>query len=367
MRDARIENLAKILVNYSTRVQPGETVMIYGHVQALPLVEAVYREVFKAGGLPINILEDDDLTYALFETASDEQLDWVSPVVKQLYETVDVLIRILAHTNTRVLSGVDPQRQQRYFVARRGLTKTYMQRTAEGKMRWVLTQLPCQAYAMEADMSLREYEDFVYKATFADQPDPIRHWQRIHDEQQRLVDWLAGKREVVVKGPNADLKLSIAGRKFINSDGTRNMPSGEIFTGPVEESAEGWIRFTYPAIRQGNVVEGVEFKFEKGKVVSAGAKINNAYLQAMLDSDEGARYLGEFAIGTNYAIQRFTKTILYDEKIGGTIHLAVGAGIPETGSINESSIHWDFICDMREESEIWVDGELLYKNGKFVI
>ena len=242
-----------------------------------------------------------------------------------------------------------------------------MERSAAGNHRWVLTNYPCPAFAQEADMSLSDYERFVYAATFADQPDPVAAWQAVHEMQQRLVDWLRGKEQVVVRGPNVDLTLSIAGRTFINSDGKRNMPSGEIFTGPVEDSVNGWIRFTYPALRGGREVDGVEFEFKEGQVVRASAAKNEEYLISQLDSDPGARYLGEFAIGTNYQIQRFTKSILYDEKIGGTLHVAVGAGYPETGSRNQSAVHWDFICDMRHESEILVDGELFYRNGQFVV
>ena len=207
----------------------------------------------------------------------------------------------------------------------------------------------------------------MYAATFADQPDPIKCWQEVHDRQQRLVEWLNGKRQVVVRGPNSDLTLSFSGRTFINCDGKENMPDGEIFSGPVENSANGWVRFTYPAIRGGREVEGVQFEFKDGKVIAARANKNEEYLISQLDSDAGSRYLGEFAIGTNYSIKRFTKSILYDEKIGGSIHMAVGSGFPETGSLNESSIHWDFICDMRDNSEILVDGELFYKNGEFQV
>ena len=216
-------------------------------------------------------------------------------------------------------------------------------------------------------MSLSEYEDFVYAATFADQPDPVACWRNIYTTQQRLVEWLKGKRQVIVRGPNIDLTLSIEGRTFVNSDGKHNMPSGEIFTGPVEESVNGWVKFTYPAIRQGREVEGVELEFKDGKVVAARARKNEDYLLSQLDSDAGARYLGEFAIGTNMGIQRFTRSILFDEKIGGTLHMAVGAGYPETGSKNQSSVHWDFICDMRTDSQILVDGDLFYRNGEFQI
>jgi aminopeptidase len=265
------------------------------------------------------------------------------------------------------MSGIDSKKQQISSQARQGLMQTYMERAAKKELRWTLTQFPCPAYAQDADMSLGEYEDFVYGATFCDQDDPIAEWKRIHDEQQKVVDWLTGKKLVTVKSPNADLSLSIESRTFINADGTNNMPSGEVFTGPVEDSANGWVEYTYPAINRGKEVEGIRLEFEDGKVIKASAEKNEEFMLTMLASDEGARYLGEFAIGTNYGIQKFTKSILYDEKIGGTFHMALGAGYPETGSKNVSSIHWDMICDIREDSEIRVDGDLLYKDGKFMI
>lgn len=367
MTDPRTENLAKVLVNYSTKVQTGDWVWVRGDVVALPLINEIVRYCLRAGGNVSLTLGSDDLTEINLVESSEEQLKWIAPIDTMLVEQVDVMIAVWASSNTRNLSNVDPNRQRLRQQARRSLTQTYLQRAAEGKLRWVGTSYPCSAFAQEADMSLREYEDFVYAATFADQPDPIRRWQNVYETQQRLVEWLKGKREVVVRGPNVDLKLSIAGRTFINCYGDKNMPDGEIFTGPVEDSVNGWIRFTYPAIEAGREVEGVEFEFKDGKVVTARAKKNEDFLLSMLNSDEGARYLGEFAIGTNYGIQRFTKSILFDEKIGGSIHMAVGAGYPETGSRNQSSIHWDFICDMRQDSEIWVDGVLFYKDGQFVI
>jgi aminopeptidase len=367
MTDVRLENLAKILVQYSTKVTRGDWVWVRGDVHSLPLVNEVVRYVLRAGANVNITLGSDDLTEINLLESSEEQLKWVSPIEKTLIEQVDVMIAIWGAINTRNLSNIDPDRQRTRQQARRGLTQTYMQRAAEGKLRWTLTNFPCPAFAQDADMSLREYEDFVYSATYADQADPIKRWQDIYENQQRLVDWLKGKKDVVVRGPNADLKLSIEGRTFINCYGDKNMPDGEIFTGPVEDSVNGWIKFTYPAIEGGREVEGVELEFKDGKVVAARAQKNEDFLLSMLDSDAGARYLGEFAIGTNYGIQRFTKSILYDEKIGGSIHMAVGAGYPESGSRNESSIHWDFICDMRDNSEILVDGELFYKNGEFKV
>jgi aminopeptidase len=216
-------------------------------------------------------------------------------------------------------------------------------------------------------MSLSEFEEYVYSTTFADTDDPVAKWQKIHDSQQTIVDWFVGKKHVEVKGPDVDLNLSIEGRTFENCDGESNMPDGEIFTGPVEESANGWVRFNYPAVLSGREVEGIELHFEEGKVVKASAKKNEEFLLKMLDTDPGARYLGEFAIGTNERINRFIKNILFDEKIGGTIHMALGAGYPETGSKNESAIHWDMICDMRDGAQITVDGELIYESGEFKI
>ena len=341
--------------------------MIYGHMVAEPLVSEVLRSVLEAGGNPQIIMSSDDIAEYSLRYASDEQLKWISPVTRLIYEESDVWIALRGFDNTRHLTGIDPMKQQLSSQARQELMEIYFKRSAEGNLRWTLTQFPCSAYAQDADMSLSDYEDFVYSATFCDNDDPIAEWQRIHDEQQKVVDWLNERKQVTVKSPNADLTLSIEGRTFINSDGSHNMPSGEVFTGPVEDSANGWVEFTYPAIEKGKEVDGIRLEFKDGKVVKASAKKNEEFLLAMLDSDDGSRYLGEFAIGTNYGIQKFTKSILYDEKIGGSFHLAVGAGYPETGSVNKSAIHWDMICDIREDSEIRVDGDLLYKDGEFQI
>jgi aminopeptidase len=365
--DPRVSSLANILVNYSIQVHSGDWVWIRSSTLAEPLLVAVVEQVLKAGGNPTVSITSDAVDEAMLRAASTEQLEWIAPTETRLWEQADALISIGATANTRNLTGINPEKQRIQQNARRHLTDTYMRRSAEGSLRWVGTLYPCDAYAQEADMSLRDYEDFVYQATFADQPDPIERWRQVHNIQQRLVDWLKGKKQVIVRGPKVELTLSIEGRTFINSDGRQNMPSGEIFTGPVEDSVNGWVQFTYPAIRGGREVEGVRLEFKDGQVVNAQATKNEAYLLSQLDSDPGARYLGEFALGTNYGIQRFTKNILFDEKIGGTMHMAVGAGYPETGSRNKSSVHWDFICDMRTNSEIRVDGELFYKDGQFVI
>lgn len=373
MKDARIENLARTIVQYSTEVKPGDHVAIIGSPLAADLIKEIFRQTLRAGGYPypflgIELLRGmDGFDEILYQEASDEQLQHIPRTDRMILEEFEVMISIRSQENTRSLTSIDPSRQVVRSRARASLTERYFQRTAEGRFRWCATLFPTPAYAQDAEMSLTEFEDYLFSTTYADRPDPIKEWKAIHDQQQRLVDWLKGKKRVEVKGPHVELSLSIDGRVFINSDATFNMPSGEIYTGPVEESVNGWVHFTYPAVLDGREVDGVRLRFEDGKVVQASAEKNEEFLIKMLDTDAGARYLGEWAIGTNKMINRFIKNILLDEKIGGTFHIALGAGYPQTGSKNRSAIHWDMICDMRDGGEIYVDGDLFYKSGEFVV
>jgi aminopeptidase len=367
MSDIRLQRLADLLVNYSTQVQPGEWVGILGDVSALPALREVYMAVIKAGGNPSLMLSDEQVDRTLLREGSDAQLEWLDPEMSLYYDQADVYIRVGGTNNTRAMTNISSKRVQQAQAARRVWLDTRLGRAAEGKMKWVGTLYPTQANAQEANMSLEDYEDFVYGATFCDQNDPVAEWRKISEMQQKKVDWLVGKDHVKLQGPSVELELSIAGRTFINSDGHKNMPSGEIFTGPVEESVNGWMHFDYSSIVSGRSVKGIELRFEQGKVVEASAEQNEALLHAQLDTDAGARYLGEFAIGTNFGIQQFTGSILFDEKIGGTVHIAIGKGYPETGSKNNSAVHWDMICDMRTDSTIHVDGKLFYQNGEFVV
>jgi aminopeptidase len=375
MTDQRISNLAKILVNYSTEVKDKDLVAIYGQPPATPLIQDVYREVLRCGGYPYLLPlyapplmpGYEGLDQIFLSEANDDQLKHVDVLHKKVIEEFDVIIAIKSRSNTRSLSNIDPQRIRLRGQAYKGILQTLIERSTSGALRRVGTLFPTQAFAQEADMSLEEFAEYVYKTTYSDCDDPVTEWKRIHDEQQKLVDWLKGKKEVKVKGPNIDLELSIDERIFINAAGKANMPCGEIFTGPVEDSVRGWVRFTFPAIYMGREVEGVELQFEHGRVVKASAAKNESFLQSMLDIDDGARYLGEFAVGTNKQMNRFIKDILFDEKIGGTIHMALGAGYPDTGSMNKSAIHWDMICDMRDGGKIIIDDELFYESGKFLI
>jgi aminopeptidase len=287
--------------------------------------------------------------------------------MKGVIEQIDANIMIWTDVNTKQLTNADPTKQSRRAVARRPLFERLLERAARKELRWSGTIHPTQAFAQDAEMSLREFEDFVYKASLVHEPDPISAWKEVSKEQQRVTDWLNKAREIHVVGSDTDLKLEVTGRNGINCDGHENFPDGEIFTGPIEESMNGHIRYTYPACLHGREVEDVQLQFKDGKVVKATAAKNEEFLLKMLETDEGARYVGEFAFGTNPGIQRFTKNTLFDEKIGGTIHIAIGTGYPESGSKNKSAIHWDMVCDLRKGGEVRVDGTLFLKDGKLLI
>jgi aminopeptidase len=367
MSDPRTTKLAQVLVNYSTQVKKGDWVIVLGNIATEPLIEEVVKYAVRAGGNVNTLMSSENVSAVAIKESSKEQLEWISPYEDLLFTKADVFFSIMGGRNTRSMSGVDPEKQQIRGAARTDLMKIYQDRSASKDLRWVISQYPTYSGAQEADMGLREFEDFVYRTTFADKDDPVAEWKKVHDEQQHWVDWLKGKKKVEVYSKYAEITLSIRDRKFNNSDGKNNMPSGEIYTSPVEDSCNGWVEFTYPAITAGREVEGVRLEFKDGKVVKASAEKNEEFLIKMLDMDDGARTLGEFAIGTNYGIDRFTKSILYDEKIGGSFHMAVGSGFPELGGKNESALHWDFICDVRKDSEILVDGEVLYKDGQFQV
>jgi aminopeptidase len=365
--DPRIEKWAKALVGYSVDVKPGQTVVITGQTAAASLLRQVAKEVVAKGAHPLLLPTVEGVDTDLMLGGTDEQLQYVSPFEEFMRMKADVVINIRAETNTRRMNAVDPARQSMYAAARRHLGEGFMKRAADGDLDWTLTLFPTDAYAQDADMDTAEFEDFVMHACKLDRDDPVAAWQELRAEQQRLIDWLAGRSEVHMTGPDTDLRLSVAGRTWVNSDGRRNFPSGEIFTAPVEDSVNGHIRFSFPVVTAGRQIEDIRLRFEDGKVVDATAAKNEDYLIQTLDTDPGARYLGEFAFGTNFDIQRFIRNILFDEKIGGTVHMAVGRGYPETGSTNTSAIHWDMICDLRRGGQVTVDGEVFQKDGTFVI
>jgi aminopeptidase len=365
MPDPRVKNLARIVVEYCVEVQPKNRVAIIGYAEAAPLIKELYREVLKAGGYPLVNVQLEGMDYIFYKEASDDQLQYINPMQELVTKEFEQMIMLFSSPNTRSLSNIDPAKQRMQGQAYSELSKIRMQRAASGEQKWNISMYPTNAHAQEAEMCLSDFQDYVYGTCFADTDNPVERWLELSKKQERLVKLLSGKKQVEIKGPNVDLRLSIEGRKFKNSDGKTNMPSGEIFTGPVEDSVEGWIRFSYPGIFLGREIEDIELTFEKGQVEKATAKKNEETLLKLLDTDEGARYVGEFAIGTNERVNRFIKNMLFDEKMAGTIHLALGSGFPETGSKNVSSLHWDMLCDMHDGGQIFVDGDLIYESGEF--
>jgi aminopeptidase len=364
--DPRITRMAQVLVQHSLELRAGDRVVINGSTLAADLMREVYRESLRVGAFPLVQPQLPGISGMLLRDGSDSQLEDVSPVERLLNEQADAELRIIAEENTRALSDVPADRINRFASARAALRQNRMQRAADGSLRWSLTLFPTNAHAQDAQMSLESYREFVYDACHLNDPDPIARWRELSVRQATMIEWLSQRQQVHVLGPDTDLHLSIGGRIWNNSDGKRNFPSGEVFTGPIENSVEGHIRFTFPATIQGHEVAGIRLRFEGGVVVDASAERNEDFFLTMIDTDEGARRVGEFAFGTNTGIQQFTGNTLFDEKIGGTIHLALGAGYPDTGSTNVSAIHQDMVCDLRQEGEVRVDGETFLARGRYL-
>jgi aminopeptidase len=367
MTDPRVTKLADLLVNYSLELKPGEIVRIDGGTVAAPFVRALYREALRAGANPRTRVEVEGIDVIAVQEASDEQLTFISQIDRFEIENVDAIVTIWGDRNTRALSQADPQRVSRKIASRWTLTNRLWERIDDGKAKWVGTRFPTDAHAQDAEMSLAEYEDFVYGACHVrGDEDPVKHWRGVSvllNERARELNTFT---ELRVVGPDTDLRVNVAGREWLAADGKLNMPDGEIFTSPVETETEGEIRFSFPAIFQGRGVEDVRLRFEGGRVVHAEASNGNEFLQSLLDMDEGARILGEVAFGLNYEIDRFTRDILFDEKIGGTMHFALGSSFKKLGGRNESGLHWDMICDLRADGEVYADGELVWKAGHFL-
>jgi aminopeptidase len=367
MTDPRVAKLANLLVTYSLEVKPGQIVRIDSGTVAAPLVRELYREMLRAGAHPRSRTDIEGTDIIALRESSEEQLTFVSELDRFEVEQLDAVVTIWGDVNTRSLSQADPRRVSRRIASRRKLTNRFWERIDAGEAKWVGARFPTNAHAQDAEMSLEEYEDFVYGACHVRvEEDPVAHWQAVSVELNRRARELDLCTEFRVVGPDTDLTFNVEGRDWLAADGHLNMPDGEIFTSPVETATEGEIRFTFPAIFQGRGVEDVRLRFEGGRVVSAEARTGNDYLQSLLDMDDGSRILGEAAFGLNYEIDRFTNDILFDEKIGGTMHFALGSSFKKLGGRNESGLHWDMICDLRAEGEVYADGELIWKAGQFL-
>ena len=367
MKDSRAERLADVLVDYSTEVKKGDLVMISGSYVAEPLILALYERCLRRGAHPTIRASIPAAEPLLYRFAHNDQLEYIWPTDTWIYDHIDVTYSIISDANTRQLSRTDPARQVIRSKAREPLLERFFDRAAKGEVRWNVTLFPTEAHAMDAEMSLAEYEDFFYGACLIDAPDPVAEWKKTAERHAQLIDWLKGRNEVHITGEGTDLTLEVADRIFLPADGKENFPDGEIFTGPIETATRGHISFSFPANYGGQSVEGIRLEFEDGKVVDATATKNEHFLIKTLDTDEGSKILGELGIGTNYGITDYTGEVLLDEKIGGTVHLALGASYPESGGTNKSAVHWDMVCDLRRGGRVTVDGDTLLEDGNLLV
>ena len=366
MTDERIARHARVVCGYSLKLQPGQLFLISGPALAEPLIVELVKASLALGAVPRVRVIADGTRVAYLSEAGDEQLRTLLPSAEPEMAALDARIAIHAAWNTRELSGVDPAKLAIEREASRPILELNMQRSAAGDMNWCVTAFPCEAFAQDCDMSLQAYERFVYGAGWLDAPDPVAAWQSYATRLEALRDRLEKVSTLRVVAEDTDITVGVAGRTWVASKGERNFPDGEVYTGPIETQTTGRVRFTFPAVIAGREVEDVRLEFEDGRVVRHEAASGQDYLQQMLGLDDGSSILGEFAIGTNYAVDRFTKQILFDEKMGGTFHMALGAGYPNTGSTNKSALHWDMVCDLRDGGEIQADGEPIYRDGRFL-
>lgn len=359
------EKFAKLLSEYCTTVKAGDEVLISSTYEAYPLIKELWREIVSRGAYPRLRITDEVLIEMFYKYAPENLLRHYSKIDEFIMENIDVRISILSSTHTKPLVSTDPEKMKVRAQTTAKLTEIFMRRDAEGNLRWVVTPFPTRALAQEAGMSPLEFEEFVFKALKLHREDPIEAWANQARWQEKIVDMLMKATELRFVTEDTDLAVGVEGRRWINDDGKVNMPGGEIFTAPHEDSADGYIKFDYPAIWRGVEVEGVRLVFKDGMVTEAKAEVGEGFLRKMLETDEGAKRIGELAFGLNYDITRSVKEILFDEKIGGTVHLALGSAYLRTGGKNKSAIHWDLIKDM-EKGEVYADGELIYKKGRFI-
>ncbi len=363
------ENLARLVVDYSIKVKKGDRIFITGPAFAKELFQALYVEITKSGGHPTLYPQIEGIQELQFKYASDEQLMYIDPLQKQILKEVDGYIIIEGKYNTRKLSLIDPEKiaKTRSSPDQKEIWSILMDRIGKKNLKYLIVPFPCNSLAQEANMDLFSYFEFVKNALLLHKDDPVKEWSEIDKKQQKICDFLESVEKIQVIGEDTDLVLSVKGRKWINCSGRLNLPDGEVCTGPVEDSANGHIRFTYPGLYQGNEIENIYLDFKDGRVVKSTAEKGEKLLKEILKI-ENADQVGEFAIGTNYGITQFTKNMLFDEKLGGTIHLALGSGIEEAGSTLKSAIHWDILKDMKQSgSKILADEEIIYQDGKWLI
>lgn len=359
--------LARVITEYSTEITKGDFVVIIGSPKAIPLIEALFEAVLARGGNPTTVIGLPSLTEILVESGDEKQLEFINPAQKLIYEEADVIMQIEAPTNMKLLAQADPSKLMHIQKSSGPILQGLIERIGNETVRWVMMPWPTDAIAQQTEMGTRAYADFLYRACGLHHDDPLAYWQAVQEKQLHLVDYLKEKSYAEVRGTGIELSFGLEGRTWVSAHGKLNFPDGEIFTCPVEDSVQGKVTFNMPTFYLGKEVTEVELEFKDGSVVAAKAAKGQDFLLENLDLDEGARRLGEFAIGTNFGVDRVTGSTLLDEKIGGSIHLALGAAAPGTGGQNASKIHWDMVHDMKEAGEIEVDGEIIYRQGEFLI
>jgi aminopeptidase len=364
--DVYLQKLAKVLVKYSTSVKPSDFVVVQASTVAVDWIDAVYLEALKAGAHVETMVDIPGVKESLLRNGTEQQLTHDRLIQEYIVKNADVWLTAWGTNNTKAYSNIDPKRMQLSMRGASKWRKIYSERMGNGSLRWCGTQYPTEAEAQEAEMSLSEYREFVYGAGMLNSEDPVAEWQKVHKNQEAWANFLNKKKEIRIVSEGTDITVNVEGRKWINCAGNENFPDGEIFTSPVENKINGHITFSFPGIYFGKAIEGIYLEVKDGVVVKAEAKKGEDLLKALLATDAGSNKFGEVAIGTNYNIKKFTKNMLFDEKIGGTVHLAIGDSMPEAGGQNRSALHWDMLCDMRNGGKIYADGELIYENGRLI-
>lgn len=370
MRDQRIDKWAEVLVTFSLAVKKGQTVLISGDLEAMPLLEAAYERLILAGAKVELIVLQRSLSEFLLKHGSDEQIAFTPIARMAAVNAYDFYLYIGASSNSKMLSQVNPKKQSLAAAGNKPITDTILGRSAKGEMQWCYTIYPTPAAAQDAEMGTTEFEKFVLNAGFLQDNNPAASWQTLEKKQDHLIQFLEQRKELRFQNyQGTDLRVNIEGMKWVNCCGRVNFPDGEVFTGPNLKALDGGVngvaRYSLPTIYRNVEIHDIELVFKNGAVTQAKASKNEAFLLEMISQDAGAKFVGEIAIGTNYHIQKCIKNILFDEKIGGTFHLALGKGYPETGNTNESALHWDIIFDLRQGGTIYADDTLIVENGKF--
>jgi len=360
-----LNQYAKLLVNYCLELKKGEKLLIRSTTLAEPLIREIYRETLAVGAIPDTIISFREQNRLLLSMGNEEQLAYISPLYKKAIETYDAFLHIRAPFNLKEDQNAPANNLKFRQQALQSLSDTYFKRTGTKDLKRSLCQYPTLANAQAADMSLEEYEKFVFGACKLFEKDPIASWVEVRHNQQHIVDKLSQATVFRYTTEGTDISFNTTGRTWMNSDGQTNMPSGEVYTSPVEDSVNGVIHFSYPAIYQGHEVEEVTLWVKNGFVEKWEAKKGKEFLDHIF-SIKGARRFGEAAIGTNYSIDKLTKNILFDEKIGGTVHMAIGQSYLQAGGKNVSAVHWDMITDMTKEGLIYADDEVIYEKGRFI-